>query len=301
MARREVTKRRGSNSKPRGLKIFRRGLTIIGTTSEVLRGSSNESASLQSPRTKAHHLSQKRNKIARLLLVILATVALLAFLVSQFSAEPVVVVNNQNSSPEFKDKYKTAINDYMKNNPASRLQFLMNDQALSSYVSSEISEVKSIRQIDDGDSLGQTVFEVETRLPLASWVIGDKKYYVDAQGVAFEMNYFEEPSVEIVDDSGISSEEYGVLASNSLLGFVGRVVSLSTQKGIEIERATLPPDKTRQVDFKIKDYKPYIKMAVDRPANNQVEDMSRAVKYMKGQGTIPEYIDVRVSGKAFYR
>lgn len=302
MARREVTKRHGRrSSKPKGLKSFKRGLTIIGTTSEGLRGSSNEAAGLQSPRTKAHHLSQKRNKIARLLVVILAVASLLAFFVLQFSAEPVVVVNGQEASQEVRDKYKKAINGYMGSSPASRLQFLMDERALTDYIAADIAEVETVRQVGDGDSLGQTIFEVETRRPVASWVIGDKKYYVDSRGVAFERNYFDDPAVEIVDDSGISSEEYGVLASNSLLGFVGRVVSLSLQKGIEIESATLPPDKTRQVDFRIKDYKPYIKMAVDRSPANQAEDMSRAVRYLREQGSTPEYIDVRVSGKAFYR
>ena len=44
-----------------------------------------------------------------------------------------------------------------------------------------------------------------------------------------------------------------------------------------------------------------IKMTVDRPAAGQVEDAVRAIRYLTNRGVAAEYIDVRVSRRAFYK
>ena len=42
-------------------------------------------------------------------------------------------------------------------------------------------------------------------------------------------------------------------------------------------------------------------MTVDRPAAGQVEDAVRAIRYLTNRGITAEYIDVRVSRRAFYK
>jgi hypothetical protein len=44
-----------------------------------------------------------------------------------------------------------------------------------------------------------------------------------------------------------------------------------------------------------------VKLLIDRGAGEQVEDMDHALVYLKSHGLAPGYIDVRVSGKAFYK
>jgi hypothetical protein len=44
-----------------------------------------------------------------------------------------------------------------------------------------------------------------------------------------------------------------------------------------------------------------VKFSVDRAVGEQAEDAARAVRYLDGKGMSPEYLDVRISGKAFYK
>jgi len=91
------------------------------------------------------------------------------------------------------------------------------------------------------------------------------------------------------------------VASNRFLGFVGRIVALSKSSGYTVTQAVLPVGTTRQLEIRLKDVVPIVRLSIDRPAGEQVEDMSRTLGYFIGRGEAPAYVDVRVSGKAFYR
>jgi hypothetical protein len=140
------------------------------------------------------------------------------------------------------------------------------------------------------------------RSPVAGWQINSKQYYVDSKGYPFDINYFPTPSVQIIDNSGISYKiGTTAIASNRFLGFIGRIVSLTKSSGYTVSQALLPPNTTRELDIRLKEVGYYIKFSIDRPAGEQVEDMVTAIKYFSARGQTPKYIDARVSGKAFYR
>lgn len=135
---------------------------------------------------------------------------------------------------------------------------------------------------------------------VASWKIGDLRYYVDASGIAFETNYFEEPKVKVVDKSGAYIEAGSASVSRRFLSFVGQVVALSSESGYSVLEATLPENTTRQLDLVLSGYNLLVKMTIDRSAADQVGDMSRAVEHFKNSGRMPKYIDVRVDDKVFF-
>ena len=91
------------------------------------------------------------------------------------------------------------------------------------------------------------------------------------------------------------------IASNRFLSFVGRVVSLTKASGYTVVQAMLPAETTRELEIKLKEGDYLVKLSIDRPVGEQVEDMIAAVRYFTGSGQTPKYIDVRVSGKAFYQ
>ena len=119
--------------------------------------------------------------------------------------------------------------------------------------------------------------------------------------MSFEKNYYLEPTLQIVDESGVTSKTGIAIASNKLLSFVGRVVSQANSRGYTVIEAILPIDTTRQLRIKLKDSNIVVKLSIDRPAGEQIEDMDRAVRYIKSKNLYPSYIDVRVGGKAFYK
>lgn len=270
---------------------FRRNRTLVGTTSN----------NLESPRTHVHHLTLRRRKVLSTLLVLIASIAVLWLLVSNFTATPLMV---QSVAPLLKTvdktRYEKVIQDYLQANPISRFSFLLNQQNLTDYMVSKLPEVEEVR-IQDMQQIGKMNYMVKMRKPVAGWVIKGKQYYVDSKGVSFEMNYFAQPTVQIVDNSGVPVQAGTTSVSKRFLGFVGRVVSGAASNGHIVTKAVLPAGTMRQLDISIKDSVSIIKLSIDRPVGEQVEDMSRALQYFKRNNQTPTYIDVRVSNKAFYK
>jgi hypothetical protein len=284
-----------------GQYMFQRNRTLTGSTSNDVRSAQRTTDDLRSPRTQAHHLALQRRKISTVLIVVLAGSGLLFWLLLQFTARVSIVVEDTAlSRPIDSSIYEKAINDYLGINPVMRLRFAVDVAGLSSYVSSQLPEVESVDAVNLA-SIGETAVSVTLRHPVAGWTIQNRQYYVDAQGVAFERNYFANPTVQIVDDSGAALQQGTTVASNRFLGFVGRVVALSRASGYTVSQAILPAGTTRQLEVRIDGVGPRVKLSIDRPAGEQVEDMVRALGYVSSQGIAAQYIDVRVSGKAFYQ
>ena len=280
--------------------VFRRNRTMTVATLNHSDGTNNKT-DLESPRAHAHHLATKRRKVLNILILVLVSIALLWALVSHFTAAVTVSVSDVTISKSIDvSRYGKAIQDYLNVNPIGRLSFLLDQPALTAYVSSKLPEVENITQ-KNITSIGETNFIVTMRVPVAGWRINGKQYYVDLKGIPFEFNYFSEPTVQIVDNSGVSLQAGAAVVSNRLLSFVGRVVSLAKTSGYTVSQAILPADTTRELEVRLKDNNFLIKLSIDRPAGEQVEDMSRAVQYFISHGQTPDYIDVRVSGKAFYK
>ena len=280
---------------------FRRNRTITGSTSNRFNSVGGQDSDLVSPRKHAHHLTIQRRKVFAILMSVLSIIIMLWFLISNFTAVPSVSFFDLTISKKIDStRYEKVIQNYLDANPLSRFHFALNQESLLSYVSNKLPEVSGV-QIRNSIGIGVTNFAITVRNPVAGWRLGDKQFYVDSNGISFEKNYYIEPSLQIVDNSGVSTKTGAPVASNRFLGFVGRVVSLSKASGYTVTEAILPPNTTRQLQIKLKEGGYLVKLSIDRPAGEQVEDMSRAVKHFASKGQTPQYIDVRVSGKAFYK
>jgi hypothetical protein len=234
------------------------------------------------------------------LLATIAVIVSLWLLISHFTAVVSISISDTDISKTIdKSKYEKVIQDYFGINPLSRFQFLMNQSELITYVSGKLPEVKTVIQ-KSMVGIGVTDFTMLMRKPVAGWKINDKQYYVDDSGVAFEQNHFITPEVQVIDNSGASFQAGEASVSKRFLAFVGLVVALAKTSGYTVTQAILPSNTTRELDIKLKDNDLIVKMSIDRSAGEQVEDMSRVIKYLVGR-QMPGYIDVRVSGEAFYK
>lgn len=299
--RRRAVQEESTKPKPSSA-IFKRNRTLIGSSSNFLKAAESNKADFESPRAQVRHLTNQRRRIFSILLIILMSCAAILLVLSNFTASASISLADVTVSKKIDNAlYEKAILDYMNVNPMSRFHFALNQSALTDYVSSKLPEVMSIEQKGIAN-LGATDFVITMRKPIAGWQINDKQYYVDSKGIPFERNYFAAPDVQIVDNSGISLQKTGTaIASKRFLSFVGRVVSLSKASGYTVTQAILPADTTRQLQVKLKEVNYLVKLSIDRPAGEQVEDMARAVKYFTDRNRSLSCIDVRVSGKAFYK
>lgn len=300
--RRQLSEERIANENRQskaGRELFRRNRTLVGSSSSSVSSAAELDADLRSPRAHVHHLTAHRRRLSSILIFVLIMSAFLLWVIYEFAAN--VHVTPTSSSVRLQEgRYEKIINDYFASRPIERLRLLMNHDELNTYVKREAPEVASVRTTGSaGFATGQ--FDIEMRKPIAGWLIGSKQYFVDDDGVAFQINYFDQPTVKIIDQSGIPQTEGTTVASSRFLQFVGRSVAVARTYGMVVEQAIIPINTTRQVELRVAGHEYPIKLSLDRPVGEQVEDMQRAVAYIDGKQLKPKYIDVRVSGRAYYQ
>ncbi len=278
---------------------FRRNRTLTGSASSQVAASASESkAQLKSARVQTHELVRRRRHLGLTLFLVALCAAVLFGLISQFTAG--VTAKAQDASMQLDSVYEKTIQDYLARHPAERLRFLIDTDALGSYVQSVAPEVASVK-VDGSAGFGKSAFILTMRRPIAGWSINGNQQYVDSSGTAFARNYFGSPAVQIVDNSGIQVAAGQAIASNRFLGFVGRVVGAAKTQGYITQQVIIPSGSSRQVELRLDGIAYPIKFSVDRAAGEQVEDMVRGIKWLTAHGQTLEYLDVRISGKAFYR
>jgi hypothetical protein len=245
-----------------------------------------------------HELAQRRRHIGGILALVMIGALALSGLVFQFTAH--VAVRTADMSETLAPAYAEAINTYLTRQPIERLRFMLREDALNDYLQTVTPEVATVH-VDGFGGLGRSIFVLEMRHPIAGWSIRGVQQYVDATGTSFAYNHYATPAVQIVDNSGIQVESGQAVASNQFLSFVGRVVGLSNARQYTVEQVVIPQGSTRQIELRVKDVNFPIKLLIDRSAGEQVEDMARSLVWLKAHSVTPEYLDVRVSGRAFYR
>lgn len=282
-----------------GKALFKRNRTLVGSLSSSVNSVNELGGDLRSPRTHVHHLSAHRRKLSSMLFTVLIIAGSLVWLLYEFTAfthvspsDSSIAINQQ--------RYQRAINEYLASRPGERLRMLLNEQELTQYLSQATPEVGAVH-VKGAAGIATSQIDIDFRRPVAGWLINSKQHYVDKDGMSFQTNYYERPTVRIVDQSGVPQTTGTTVASSRFLRFVGRAVELARGSGLTVEQALIPLGTTRQIELRLAQRSYPIKLSLDRPVGEQVEDMQRAVAYFDTRGIKPQYIDVRVSGKAYYK
>ena len=279
---------------------FRRNRTLTGSLAPGVSSVNEHRAELKSSRIHAHDLRHHRRKLSAILLSVLVVGAFLALLVYQSVA--IVRVKALTDTPIDTQQYEEAIQQYLAGRPIERSRVTLDTAELAKYLqTSGYPEVRAVVEHMDFDGVGASTINLEFRRPAIVWQTGSTRLYVDDTGVAFTRNYYAEPTVSIVDQSGIGTQDNKVLASNRFLAFIGMVVGRMNANGHTVTQVALPAGTTRQIAVSVATVPYPIKFSVDRPVGEQVEDAARAMAYLSAKGISPEYLDVRVSGKAYYK
>lgn len=279
--------------------VFQRNRTLTGSLSSRVSSANEHQADLKSPRIHAHDLARKRRKLGSVLGVTLAACGLLGVVLYQFTARPVVTASD-GSIPLDTKRYEKVFDEYLSRHPVERFRFVLDVGRLNEFVQRKLPEVVSTTP-QGSAGFGASGFEVTIRKPLVSWMIGSTQYFVDSNGVPFEENYYDTPSVRIIDQSGVEQLDGTAIASSRFLNFVGRAVSQAKDSGLEVEQAIIPASTTRQVELRVKGHDYPIKLSLDRSVGAQIEDMKKAIEYFDTNKIAIEYVDVRVESKAFYK
>ncbi len=280
---------------------FRRNRTLTGSLSSNVVSANETNSELRSKRVQSHDLRRHRRKLSTLLMMVLGVSTVLGFLLYQSIALPRVSVTGLVSSID-QQFYDSKVQEYLAGRPFERFRFSLDVDMLSTYLQThDAPEVHSVSPTMEFAGLGASTLHIELRKPVVAWKADGANLFVDGEGVAFHRNYYAAPSVAIVDETGIKTEGNKVLASNRFLGFIGRVIGRFHTSGMEVSKVVLPPNTSRQIAVSIGGVTYPVKMSIDRPAGEQTEDAVRAIRYLQARNMSAEYVDVRVSGKAYYK
>ena len=206
----------------KGQKLFRRNRTLVGSLSFQVRSTGELTGDLQSPRAHFHHLAAHRRMIVKALLIVLTASCCLIWLLYNLTAKIDIAPTDAISIDE--RRYQDAINGYFLSHPIERLRPLTNVDELSKYMTEVVPEVAGV-EMSGASGFASTHFDLLFRRPVASWQIGQARYYVDQYGISFQVNYFDNPVVKIIDNSGVPQSAGTTIASGRFLRFVGRTVT----------------------------------------------------------------------------
>ncbi|MEX2007083.1 MAG: hypothetical protein WD877_02895 [Candidatus Saccharimonadales bacterium] len=129
-------------------------------------------------------------------------------------------------------------------------------------------------------------------------------YIVDAMGrtVALKQELPKISGLTVIDDqSGFELKKDQKAMSKSAVDFIKAVVNQSKKAGAPIKSLTLPP-RPHELNLRTTDKPYFIKFNLAGDARSQIGQFLAAREHFTAANINPElYLDVRVSGKIFYR
>lgn len=107
------------------------------------------------------------------------------------------------------------------------------------------------------------------------------------------------PTIDVIDMDAAAT---GGNITSRMREYIGQAESDFRDLGYTPVKAVIPSGSIREVDFYLENYNGFIKLVIDRETAISVEDADRMIRYLAGRGiTNFEYIDVRVTGKGYWK
>lgn len=108
-----------------------------------------------------------------------------------------------------------------------------------------------------------------------------------------------EPTIEITDEDAHATS--GKITSR-MRTYIGQLEHDFRDLGYTPIKAVIPTGSVREVDFYLDGHTGFIKTTIDRGSAVSAEDADRLIRYLANQGINDfQYLDVRISGRAFWK
>jgi hypothetical protein len=280
--------------------VFRRSRTLTGTVSADVATAAAPRGQLKTDRLKLHELKAHRGKLLRLLSGVLLGILVLAFLLANFITTPQLVAGQESGQSLNAKPYQESMYAYFGDRPLERFGFLLDPSNLQAHLKRSHTEIANVTVERDWYG-GNARFTLFFRQPLLVWKTGQQQFYVDSQGIAFTYNHFAEPKVAVTDQTGLPPDQTGAVASTRFIRFLGRMVgAVNDYKKGRVVSVIIPPS-TREIDLKLEGREYLIKTNSDRDPLQQAEDVAMALTHLDQRGVKPQYVDLRVAHKAYYK
>lgn len=282
---------------------FRRSRTLTGSLSGNVGSTNAKRPDLRSERLKLHDLHRHRRLLSVSLAVVTCLTLAVGFLV--FNSVGLAQQRFMTASSMSADDEKVlrgTISDYINRHPTQAFLINLDIERLTQFMQAKHPEVASV-QIDNTLLGAASNITVRFRQPIVTWQIAGNAFYVDESGVAFAKNYGTKPALYVEDTSGYTPEAAaeGTIASKRLIGYLGQLLGVMREEKVGIVERIVIPVSIRQLDLYIEGREYPIRTHIDRDPYIQAQDLKSALAFLDERQLKPEYVDVRVEGKAYYR
>lgn len=284
---------------------FRRSRTLSGSLSSSVTASKTRQPDLKSDRVKLHELHSSHRFLRAGLILLLGLVLVSGFLLAHSMLFADIRLAYQRAIPASEqESLQQMLTDYVNRNPSQAFTVSFNEQQAAQFLQQTHPEVAFIEADVSWFGIGADALRIGFRKPIVVWQIAGQRYYVSKDGVAFKRYWGPQPRLKVEDQSGYQPElaKEDSVASQRFIGYLGQLLGkLQDSKRVGIvERVVIPP-VPQQLHLYIGDRNYPIKTNTMRNPTAQAHDIAYALKYFDEQQITPEYVDVRVEGKAYYK
>lgn len=126
--------------------------------------------------------------------------------------------------------------------------------------------------------------------------------YITMRGVVEEVGRAPEAieadyavKAQIIDETGREQ------VSMRTRQYVGQLEQDLRDLGYEMTKVVLPVNTSRELYVDLAGVETYFKVSMERDTAIVAEDMARVLRYLQSHDLHPEYADVRIEGKAYYK
>lgn len=246
------------------------------------------------------HATRLRHRQIKIIAVVLLTIsALVVTIISQFSGSFTAVSSGVSLTGAEASRYSSLVTQYLAQHPFERFSFSRRNAALAQFIQAQAPEVANVSLNPFG--LGGGRLNLSFRHPVAMWTSAGVTSFVDSNGIVFVRNYFDNPSVAITDDSGTAVASGGQTTSSGFLSFIGQIEAKLAKNGQTLQRVVIPRGAIRYADIYLQGRSYPFLVRIDRETSSQVSDILASVDYIDTNKITPQYVDVRVASKMYWK
>ena len=111
----------------------------------------------------------------------------------------------------------------------------------------------------------------------------------------------EKVAEDIRVNAQIVDEDYRGQISVRIKEYIAQLEQDLQDLGYRVTKVTLPTSTSRELYVDLDGQETYFKINTDRGTAVSAEDVKRMIKYLEERDLHPEYVDVRVEGRAYYK
>ena len=256
--------------------------------------------------------TKTRNKsFFRQLPTIISFIAILAvvFYITTLNSNPEIDIVNNPTSVKFlhsKSQYSQTITDILNRSVLNKSKFTIDSNSIARQIEADYPELDSATVIIPitGHSL-QVVLKAST--PVLNLENSTGYYLLNDNGIAIlkfsTLKQMDSSKLVTLTDQSNSPVSLGrSFISSATVNFIQNIIYQYSKKGIAIQSMALP-DSPYELDVQSRGQNYIVKYNLLNSVNYQIGTYFTILNYLKtnNQPSPTQYIDLRVSGKAFYK